>query len=192
MHVHSLPDLDDVTLAGLADGQVLTWDSGAGQWVNETPTAPPAATAPTGSITAYAGTLAPSGWLLCDGSAIPRGSALGLVIGTAFGVGDGATTCNLPDLRGRFVLGVSGAHARGTTGGVESVTLTAAQSGLAAHEHTYQGHTHNSMARTNTDAATGSNEVNAGLATTGGAAQGASASHENMPPYQAITWIIKD
>ena len=48
------------------------------------------------------------------------------------------------------------------------------------------------MARTNTGAATGSNEANAGLATTGGAAQVASAGHENMPPYQTITWIIKD
>jgi hypothetical protein len=35
VHVHSLPDLDDVTLAALADGHVLTWDSGTGQWVNE-------------------------------------------------------------------------------------------------------------------------------------------------------------
>ena len=62
---------------------------------------------PTGSITMYGASVAPSGWLECDGSAISRTtySSLFAIIGTTFGVGDGSTTFNLPDLRGEFVRG---------------------------------------------------------------------------------------
>ena len=53
---------------------------------------------PTGSVTAFAGTSAPTGWLKCDGSAISRTtySELFNVIGTTYGAGDGSTTFNLP------------------------------------------------------------------------------------------------
>ena len=53
---------------------------------------------PTGGIVEYAGTTAPNGWLLCDGSAISRTTYADLfeVIGTTFGEGDGSTTFNLP------------------------------------------------------------------------------------------------
>ena len=55
---------------------------------------------------AYAGSTAPSGWFICDGSAISRTtySDLYTVIGTTYGSGDGATTYNLPDCRGRVVV----------------------------------------------------------------------------------------
>lgn len=54
-----------------------------------------------GIITAYGGTTAPTGWLLCDGSAVSREtySDLFKAIGTTYGTGDGSTTFNLPDLR---------------------------------------------------------------------------------------------
>lgn len=60
---------------------------------------------PSGAIMTYAGSAAPTGWLLCDGTAVSRTtfSALFASIGTTFGAGDGSTTFNLPDLRGRFV-----------------------------------------------------------------------------------------
>jgi microcystin-dependent protein len=60
-----------------------------------------------GEITAFAMSSAPSGWLFCDGSAVSRTTyaALFLEIGTAHGVGDGATTFNLPDYRGVFLRG---------------------------------------------------------------------------------------
>ena len=63
----------------------------------------------TGTIIAYAGTTAPDGYLMCDGSAISRTtySALFNVIGTSFGSGDGSTTFNLPNLMGRFLQGGS-------------------------------------------------------------------------------------
>lgn len=64
--------------------------------------------APLGTIVATARSTAPSGWLLCDGSAVSRATYADLftAIGTTFGEGDGTTTFNLPDLRGRFLRGV--------------------------------------------------------------------------------------
>jgi microcystin-dependent protein len=65
---------------------------------------------PVGSIEASLRTTAPSGWLLCDGSAVSRTTYANLfaAIGTSCGSGDGSTTFNLPDFRGRFLRGVSG------------------------------------------------------------------------------------
>jgi len=63
---------------------------------------------PTGSVMAYAGNSAPTGWAICDGSTLSRtnNDELYQVIGTAHGAGDGATTFHLPDYRGRFLRGV--------------------------------------------------------------------------------------
>jgi len=62
---------------------------------------------PTGAILPYGGTSAPSNFLLCDGSAVSRATYATLfgILGTAYGVGDGATTFNLPNMKGRFPLG---------------------------------------------------------------------------------------
>lgn len=62
---------------------------------------------PAGSVLSFARSTAPSGFLKCDGSAISRTVYADLysAIGTVFGVGDGSTTFNLPDLRGEFVRG---------------------------------------------------------------------------------------
>lgn len=77
---------------------------------------------PVGTCLDYAGASAPSGFLLCDGSPIDRTtySALFDVIGETYGAGDGSTTFNLPDFRGRFTLtkAASGTgDALGDTGG---------------------------------------------------------------------------
>lgn len=63
---------------------------------------------PIGAIQSYGGNVAPSGWLICDGRAISRTeySELFYVIGTTYGSGDGSTTFNIPDLRGRVITGV--------------------------------------------------------------------------------------
>jgi microcystin-dependent protein len=63
---------------------------------------------PPGSVMAYLGTTAPSGWFLCDGTAPSRTtySNLFAVIGTTYGTGNGSTTFNLPDLRGVFLRGL--------------------------------------------------------------------------------------
>lgn len=62
---------------------------------------------PAGTIVAYGGATAPAGWLLCDASAVSRTTYARLfaIIGTAFGVGDGTTTFNVPELRDRLTLG---------------------------------------------------------------------------------------
>jgi microcystin-dependent protein len=61
-----------------------------------------------GLVLPYAGSSAPTGWLLCDGAEISRTtySDLFALIGTTYGVGNGSTTFNIPDLRGRVIMGV--------------------------------------------------------------------------------------
>jgi microcystin-dependent protein len=63
--------------------------------------------APPGAITAFGASSAPTGWLTCDGSAVSRTTyaTLFAVVGTTWGVGDGSTTFNVPDLRGQFLRG---------------------------------------------------------------------------------------
>jgi microcystin-dependent protein len=84
---------------------------------------------PRGLVSPFAGTTAPSGWLFCDGSAVSRSTynALFVAIGTAHGSGDGSTTFNLPDYRGRFLRGVDGGVARDP----DRTTRTAMNSGGA-------------------------------------------------------------
>ena len=66
------------------------------------------ADAPVGSILAFGGEAAPSGWLLCQGQAISRTTykELFAAIGTSFGAGDGSTTFNIPDLREATTKGI--------------------------------------------------------------------------------------
>jgi microcystin-dependent protein len=65
---------------------------------------------PVGSIIMLGSNSVPDGYLLCNGSAISRTTYASLfaVIGTIFGAGNGSTTFNLPDLRGKFTRGVGG------------------------------------------------------------------------------------
>lgn len=65
---------------------------------------------PAGIVLPYAGTTAPAGWLLCDGTAISRTDYARLfsAIGTSHGYGNNSSTFNLPDYRGRFLRGVDG------------------------------------------------------------------------------------
>jgi len=166
----------------------------------------------TGSILAFAGSSLPTGYLDCDGSAVSRTTyaALFTAIGTTWGIGDGSTTFNLPDLRGRAVIGVgtgSGLSARALadTGGVETVALSTAE--LASHTHTVTdpGHTHappgsgsflndftvapgnvSSGTRGHVDAATGSATTGISLGSAG-----SGTAHENLQPFRAAYWIIK-
>jgi microcystin-dependent protein len=112
-----------------------------------------AVSAPAGAIEAYAGSTAPTGWLLSFGQAVSRTTYANLfaVISTTYGSGDGSTTFNLPDMRGRAVAGVdnmggtaasrltstvlTASNTLGATGGTQTHTLTAAQSGVPAHSH---------------------------------------------------------
>jgi microcystin-dependent protein len=89
---------------------------------------------PAGTIMAWAGSTAPSGYVLADGSALSRTTyaALFAICGTTFGVGDGTTTFTLPSLTGRTVIGVSGSFVRGASSaavgaGAELTTGSATQ-----------------------------------------------------------------
>lgn len=106
---------------------------------------------PIGTVLDYAGGAAPNGWLLCFGQAVSRTTYASLfaLLSTNFGAGDGSTTFNLPDLRGRVVAGkddMGGTSANrltnqsgglngdllGATGGAETHTLTTGESGQKA------------------------------------------------------------
>ncbi len=119
---------------------------------------------PAGSVVAYGGpsgasadggaAALPSGWLLCDGSAVSRTTYASLfaAVGINFGGGDGITTFNLPDLRGRTVIGVghgTGLTARTLAQVVGEETHTLAASEMPAHSHTVTdpGHLHTVVAQ---------------------------------------------
>ncbi len=142
---------------------------------------------------------APQGWAFCAGQLlhINQNQALFSLLGTSYG-GDGLTTFALPDLRGRVPVG-AGQSATGTdyelgsTGGEESIKLTAAQ--LPAHSH---------RVRASTGASTTSNPSN-GLPANGGAytatrntmmgadmigRSGGGRPHDNRQPYVTLNYII--
>ena len=84
---------------------------------------------PIGLISEFGGSVAPDGWLMCNGSEVSREkySLLFAVIGTIYGDGDGSTTFNLPSMAGRTTIGSSASHALGSAGGEESHELTASE-----------------------------------------------------------------
>lgn len=90
-------------------------------------------TVPPGAVMPFAMNSAPSGWLAADGSTVSRAtfSVLFAAIGTLYGVGDGSTTFNLPDLRGYFVRG-TGTNSDGTSSGAFA----------AKQADQFQGHVH--------------------------------------------------
>jgi len=96
-----------------------------------------------GMVVPYAGldSKVPSGWLFCNGQAVSRTtySALFGVISTTYGAGDGATTFNVPDLRGRVAANGYGGGSLGASGGAENVTLTSSQAAMKSHNHGYSG-----------------------------------------------------
>jgi microcystin-dependent protein len=116
---------------------------------------------PAGCVMPYAGASAPAGWLLCAGQAVSRidYGALFAVVGTTYGSGDGSTTFNLPDLRGRVIAGEddmggtaanrltsagSGINglALGAAGGAQTMTISS--SNLPVHQHSIN-HDHGSF-----------------------------------------------
>ena len=153
----------------------------------------------------FSGSTAPDGWLLSFGQAVSRATyaALFALFGTTYGAGDGSTTFNLPDLRGRVAAGqddMGGTSANrltdqsggvdgdvlGDTGGAETHVLTAAESPAHVHQN-LRGAALNgaSSVRGTFGDGTGANTVGATEASGGGGA------HNNVPPTILLSYIIK-
>lgn len=105
---------------------------------------------PPGFIGGFGGTVAPAGWVLCNGAAYgrvdPLYAALFAVIGTSYGPGNGSTTFNVPNLVGRFML-AKAASGTGSTLGESGGSLDHTHS-QTAHTHTMPDHTHTVPAHT--------------------------------------------
>jgi microcystin-dependent protein len=104
---------------------------------------------PTGVVQMYGGSTAPTGWILCNGTAVSRTTYASLfaVCSTAFGTGDGSTTFNVPDFRGRTPIGVgtgSGLTARtlGSNYGAETSTLSSSNIPSLTTGNISADHTH--------------------------------------------------
>jgi microcystin-dependent protein len=153
---------------------------------------------PAGTVQSFAGLNPPSGWLLCDGTAVSRTTypVLFAAIGIIYGAGDGATTFNLPDMRGK----VSVAAGQGTIGGVplsvrnigsvggeENHTLTLNE--IPAHTHTYDKS--NAVQNINAPDAAGITAANETTTAVNSGSAGGGAAHNVMQPFLVLNHIIK-
>jgi microcystin-dependent protein len=157
--------------------------------IGDKPTAPQMNAIPAiGSISMFAHSTIPTGWLLCDGSAVNRTTYADLfaLIGTTYGAGDTTTTFNLPDLKGKIPVGYNASETEfdniGETGGEKTHTITEAE--MASHSHTF----------TATDAnldggSLGSNGSSDGTHNT--SSSGSGSAHNNLQPYITVNFIIK-
>lgn len=120
---------------------------------------------PAGVITMWSGAIdaIPEGWAICDG------------------------TNGTPDLRDRFIVGAGSNYTVGSTGGANSVSLTANQNG--PHTHTMKLGGGSSGPRQNISIDAGNDSHSYGAEVTG--SSGSGAAHENRPPYYAMAYIIK-
>lgn len=101
---------------------------------------------PSGVILDWGGPISsiPTGWLLCDGTAVSRNNFANLfaAIGVTWGAGDGLTSFNIPNLVGKFRKGTNGTPTPGTNGGNSSIVLDIGQMPSHAHGITDPGHIH--------------------------------------------------
>jgi len=140
--------------------------------------------APTGGMIMWTTDTAPTGWLLCYGQAVSRTTyaALFAVLGTTFGSGDGSTTFNVPDMRGRLPLGqddMGGSSANRVTATQADTVGQAAGSNDANHSHAVALQFH--------DFASGNTEGHYGR----DANDAVTSSESAMPPYLTVNYIIK-
>ena len=171
----------------------------------------------TGTILPWSTVTPPSGFLECDGTAANRTTyaALFAVIGTTYGVGDGSTTFNVPNLSDNVAVGKSNNKALGSTGGANTVTPTGNVSGstanatlttaqLASHNHGFTKNGNSVMqgiqVSTPMESQFGSGGTNNALILSSGSGQGhshnmsanfAGDANSVLQPFLTLIYIIK-
>jgi len=172
-----------------------------------------AGTVPVGTLLDYAGNTAPSGYLLCYGQAISRTTYADLfaILSTTWGIGDGSTTFNVPDFRGRVAAGkddMGGTTAGrisnipsttlGGVGGLKDHTLVTGEMPAHAHGINDPGHTHgyttvSAIGGIDNGSSFGQYAANTSSAQTGISLQntGGGGAHNNVQPTAIVNKIIK-
>jgi len=193
LRVHDNSTAGGIRLAKLSEANVQS------DW-NETDTSstafilnkPSITAAPTGTVTAFAGSTAPTGYVLCDGSEYSETTeaALFAVLGSTYNTGgETANHFRVPDLRGRVVAGMGGSLLSGTdaladTGGASTHTLT--ENEMPSHSHGIGGFA-NDM-----NLGTSSFRLSPTVTSIGETKEtGGDQAHNNVQPTIILNYIIK-
>ena len=158
---------------------------------------------PPGIVLPYGASASPTGYLLCNGAAVSRStySSLFAVVSSLYGNGDGSSTFNVPDLRGRFIAGwdVSATASSvltsvtagmvinttmANTGGVQAVTLAVAQT--PSHNHLVGSNQYSIGDDAGNNLQSGTSVASVSTTSTGGGG-----AHSNIPPTMILNYIIK-